>query len=177
MAFATITAANAASRRRGCERVVASARGHDERQLGHHPRLDVAGGSTSDVAGVIQWYESFAGDSRWNLVDQGDGTETIVNQNSGKCLTTVGVPGHQLYQSPCSGSALQKWQGAFGSRSTGTRTSSTLPVLVEVARRAPLAGQCKRRPGRGRLHRHSVLRRGCRQAERSCRFDPCDSVS
>jgi Ricin-type beta-trefoil lectin domain-like len=72
--------------------------------------LDVAGGSTDNGAGVIQWYGSFAGNQRWNLVDQGDGTETIVNQNSGKCLTTDGVAGHQLYQFTCVGSPLQKWQ-------------------------------------------------------------------
>jgi Ricin-type beta-trefoil lectin domain-like len=72
--------------------------------------LDVSGGSTANGAGVIQWYGSFAGNQRWNLVDQGDGTETIVNQNSGKCLTTDGVAGHQLYQFTCVGAPSQKWQ-------------------------------------------------------------------
>jgi ricin-type beta-trefoil lectin protein len=72
--------------------------------------LDVSGGSTANGAGVIQWYGNFAGNQRWNVVDQGDGTETIVNQNSGKCLTTDGVAGHQLYQFSCVGSPLQRWQ-------------------------------------------------------------------
>jgi Ricin-type beta-trefoil lectin domain-like len=72
--------------------------------------LDVAGGSTYNGAGVIQWYGHFGGNQRWNVVDQGDGTETIVNQNSGKCLTTDGVPGDQLYQFACVGGALQRWQ-------------------------------------------------------------------
>jgi Ricin-type beta-trefoil lectin domain len=75
--------------------------------------LDVAGGSTDNGGGVIQWYGSFAGNQRWNLVDQGDGTETIVNQNSGKCLTTDGVAGHEIYQFTCVGSPLRKWQGTL----------------------------------------------------------------
>src|SRR5436189_2665007 len=60
--------------------------------------LDVSGGSIDNGAGVIQWVGNFSGHQRWNFVDQGDGTETIVNQNSGKCLTTDGVDGDQLYQ-------------------------------------------------------------------------------
>jgi hypothetical protein len=75
--------------------------------------LDVSGGSTANGARVIQWYGSFAANQRWNFVDQGDGTETIVNQNSGKCLTTDGVAGHQLYQFTCAGSPLQKWSGTL----------------------------------------------------------------
>ena len=77
--------------------------------------LDVSGGATYNGAPVIQWYATGAGNQRWNLVDQGDGTETVVNQNSGKCLTTDGVPGHQLYQFTCiPGAATQKWQGTLG---------------------------------------------------------------
>jgi hypothetical protein len=72
--------------------------------------LDVDGGSTANGAGVIQWYGTFGSNQRWNFVDQGDGTETIVNQNSGKCLTTDGVAGDQLYQFPCVGMASQRWQ-------------------------------------------------------------------
>jgi hypothetical protein len=75
--------------------------------------LDVSGGSTANGARVIQWYGSFAANQRWNFVDQGDGTQTIVNQKSGKCLTTDGVAGHQLYQFTCVGSPLQKWSGTL----------------------------------------------------------------
>jgi Ricin-type beta-trefoil lectin domain-like len=86
--------------------------------------LDVAGGSTANGAGVIQWYGSFAGNQRWNVVDQGDGTETIVNQNSGKCLTTDGVAGHQLYQFTCVGSPLQKWQSNMHTLGTPNNVST-----------------------------------------------------
>jgi hypothetical protein len=81
--------------------------------------LDVAGGSTANGAGVIQWYGSFAANQRWNVVDQGDGTESIVNQNSGKCLTTDGVAGDQLYQFTCVGAATQKWQAQLNYGRTG----------------------------------------------------------
>ena len=75
--------------------------------------LDVSGGSTANGAPVIQWYGSFAGNQRWNLADDGHGHQTIVNQKSGKCLTTDGFAGHQLYQWTCNGSALQVWSGNF----------------------------------------------------------------
>jgi Ricin-type beta-trefoil lectin domain-like len=77
--------------------------------------LDVVGGSTDNGAKVVQWYGYGGGNQRWNVVDQGDGTETIVNQNSGKCLTTDGVAGRQLYQFTCVGAASQKWRGTLTS--------------------------------------------------------------
>jgi ricin-type beta-trefoil lectin protein len=77
--------------------------------------LDVSGGSTANGAKVIQWYGHGGGNQRWNFVDQGNGTSAIVNQNSGKCLTTDGVAGHQLYQFTCVGNATQQWQGNLGS--------------------------------------------------------------
>jgi hypothetical protein len=77
--------------------------------------LDVVNGSTANGAKVVQWYGHGGGNQRWNLVDQGNGTQTIVNQNSGKCLTTDGVAGHQLYQFTCVGSPLQIWKGNLGS--------------------------------------------------------------
>jgi len=76
--------------------------------------LDVAGGSTSNGAKVIQWAGHGTGNQRWNFVDQGNGTSAIVNQNSGKCLTSDGVAGHQLYQFTCVGSLLQQWKGTLG---------------------------------------------------------------
>src|ERR1700754_3238525 len=75
--------------------------------------LDVSGGSTANGARIIQWYGSFAGNQRWNLVEDGHGNQTIVNQKSGRCLTTDGVAGHQLYQWTCNGSPLQVWSGSF----------------------------------------------------------------
>jgi len=73
--------------------------------------LDVSGGSTANGAKVIQWYGQGSGNQRWNFVDQGNGRTAIVNQNSGKCLTTDGVAGHQPYQFTCVGSPLQQWSG------------------------------------------------------------------
>src|SRR5690348_14391875 len=87
--------------------------------------LDVSGGATYNGACVIQWYATGAGNQRWNLVDQGDGTETVVNQNSGKCLTTDGVAGHQLYQFTCVGSPLQKWRGNLPTQPDSTMLVNT----------------------------------------------------
>src|SRR4051794_8271814 len=90
--------------------------------------LDVAGGSTSNGAKVIQWAGHGTGNQRWNFVDQGNGTSAIVNQNSGKCLTSDGVAGHQLYQFTCVGSLLQQWRGTLGNV-----FDSSSPKLVNVA--------------------------------------------
>ena len=89
---------------------------------GNDLALDVAGGSTADGAGLIQWYGHFGGNQRFDLVDQGDGTGTIVNQNSGKCLTTDGVAGHASYQSTSNGSPLQQWSGTLRQAFDGATT-------------------------------------------------------
>jgi Ricin-type beta-trefoil lectin domain-like len=76
--------------------------------------LDVSGGSTSPGAPIIQWYGNYGGNQRWTFVDLGGGSERIVNQQSGMCLTTDGVPGHQVFQWPCNSSnPYQVWFGSF----------------------------------------------------------------
>lgn len=104
--------------------------------------LDVSGGSTDNGAGVIQWYSHFGANQRWNFVDQGNGTETIVNQNSGKCLTTDGVAGDQLYQFTCVGSPLQKWQGTLNqlARDVDPLTNPYTGLRVDVNGASPWAG-------------------------------------
>jgi hypothetical protein len=69
--------------------------------------MDVVGASTGDGARVIVWLQS--GDNqRWSFRPAGSSYE-IVNQHSGKCLTTDGVAGHQLYQWRCKGDPGQFW--------------------------------------------------------------------
>ena len=105
--------------------------------------LDVVGGSTANGAGVVQWYGHGGGNQRWNLVDQGDGTETVVNQNSGKCLTTDGVAGHQLYQFTCVGSPLQKWRGTVTSvfnPDAGQLTNAATGLTMDVNGASATAG-------------------------------------
>lgn len=99
--------------------------------------LDVVGGSTANGAKVVQWYGHGTGNQRWNLVDQGNGTSAIVNQNSGKCLTTDGVAGHQLYQFSCVGSPYQQWRGnlqsVFGAEHGLANVASGLSMDVSGA--------------------------------------------
>ena len=73
--------------------------------------LDVSGASTQQYARVIDWWSSGAANQQWEFVPLGyDAPQAagapvyeIVNQNSGQCLTTDGIPGDQLYQSYCFG--------------------------------------------------------------------------
>jgi ricin-type beta-trefoil lectin protein len=75
--------------------------------------LDVAGGSTSAGAGLIQWIGHGGANQRFNFVELPDGNELVVNQKSGMCVTTDGVAGHQLYQAPCNDRAHQEWRGTL----------------------------------------------------------------
>jgi hypothetical protein len=74
--------------------------------------LDVYQGSKGDGAKVIQW--SLSGDNQvWTFRPSGSHYQ-IVNRNSGKCLTSDGVAGHQVYQWVChtnddSIHRLQQW--------------------------------------------------------------------
>jgi hypothetical protein len=101
--------------------------------------LDVEGGSTQVGAKVIQWYGNFSANQRWNFVTRPDGTQAIVNQKSGLCLTTNGIAGSQLYQWTCNGGARQQWTGdlemLFGAVRTLSNPFSKLRVDVEGASR------------------------------------------
>jgi hypothetical protein len=69
--------------------------------------LDVNGGSTGDGAPIIQW--SLSGDNQvWTFQPAGSAYQ-IVNRHSGKCITTDGVAGHQVYQWYCHGTDNQLW--------------------------------------------------------------------
>ncbi|MBO3749802.1 RICIN domain-containing protein [Streptosporangiaceae bacterium NEAU-GS5] len=69
--------------------------------------VDVSGGSRGDGAPLIQW--SISGDNQvWTFQPSGTAYQ-IVNRNSGKCITSDGVAGHQLYQWACHGTANQLW--------------------------------------------------------------------
>jgi Ricin-type beta-trefoil lectin domain-like len=76
--------------------------------------LDVAGGSTSLGAKVIQYPATGGSNQRWNFVAAPGGTAQIVNQKSGMCLTTSGVAGTQLYLWTCNGGPRQRWGGDLG---------------------------------------------------------------
>ncbi len=63
--------------------------------------LDVSGGSTADVAGLVQAAPNGAADQQWQLVPTGDGSYKIDNVQSGKLVNIPGpttVAGTQLIQ-------------------------------------------------------------------------------
>jgi hypothetical protein len=69
--------------------------------------FDVSGGSTYNGAKIIQW--SLSGSNQgWTFKSVGSYYQ-IVNVKSGKCITTDGVAGHQLYQWNCKGTPNQQW--------------------------------------------------------------------
>jgi hypothetical protein len=70
--------------------------------------VDVAGGSTSPDAGVIDWWPKATDNANqdWtfeNITPSEPNLFFIVNDNSGLCLTTNGAAGEQVYQEPCGG--------------------------------------------------------------------------
>jgi hypothetical protein len=69
--------------------------------------LDVSGGSTGDGAKIIQW--SLSGDNQVFTLQPSGSYFEFVNRKSGKCVTTDGVVGHQLYQWRCHGTPDQLW--------------------------------------------------------------------
>ena len=73
--------------------------------------LDVQGGSTGDGARIVQW--SLSGDNQVFTLQPSGSYFELVNRHSGKCVTTDGVAGHQLYQWTCHGTANQLWDTAL----------------------------------------------------------------
>ncbi|MET9512378.1 family 43 glycosylhydrolase [Streptomyces flavidovirens] len=64
--------------------------------------LDVAGGSSSDGANVVQWACSGGANQKWRIEDQGDDTSRLVNVASGKVLDTADC-------SNADGADLRQW--------------------------------------------------------------------
>ena len=82
--------------------------------------LDVAGGSTSLGAKVIQYPVHGGANQRWDLVRRAGESVAIVNRASGLCLTTNGVAGAQLYLWTCD--------------AANPRQSSLARAFIEVGR-------------------------------------------
>jgi endo-1,4-beta-xylanase len=75
--------------------------------------LGVASGSVADAAPVVQWSPSYSVNDRlWYFVKNADGTLTIKNKNSGKCLDVngaSGADGASIIQYTCNGQSNQRW--------------------------------------------------------------------
>jgi hypothetical protein len=71
--------------------------------------LDVSGASHAPYAGVIDYVPNNGANQLWTFVSFSGNDYEIINVNSNECLTTDGVPGHQVYQLPCNGQSGQHW--------------------------------------------------------------------
>lgn len=74
--------------------------------------LDVAAGSQSPGAAVLQYTWKGTNNQKWMEVPAGNGWIEIVNVNSGQCLTPAGYSTAamaSIVQMPCVGAASQKW--------------------------------------------------------------------
>ncbi|MGW3123912.1 glycosyl hydrolase family 95 catalytic domain-containing protein [Streptomyces sp. NPDC001107] len=74
--------------------------------------LDVAGGSTADGAGLIQWGWSGSQNQQWRLQPDADGSFRLVARHSGKVVDSPGSSGQgaQLIQWPDGNSDNQHWK-------------------------------------------------------------------
>lgn len=71
--------------------------------------------STEDGADVVQWAANGQTNQRWRFRDVGDGTFTVVNVHSGKCLDVYGgtgatADGVRVAQWTCNGQTNQRWR-------------------------------------------------------------------
>jgi len=90
--------------------------------------FDVAGGSKGDGAKIILW--SLSGDNQLFTLQPSGSHFELVNKNSGKCITTDGVAGDQLYQWVCKGADNQLWDTGLA---PGTYTYSIFSVSSGLA--------------------------------------------
>jgi hypothetical protein len=71
--------------------------------------LDVEGAALGNGARIIQWWNNNGQNQIWRFVKLSPGDYQIRNQNSGKCITSVGV-GRGVVQYTCDASAVnQHW--------------------------------------------------------------------
>ncbi len=88
---------------------------HDIVALHSGKCLDVANGSASDGANVMQWWCWGGHNQQWTIVNAGDGYYKVVARHSGKCLDVVNwstADGANVQQWPCPGRGTtnQQWR-------------------------------------------------------------------
>ena len=85
--------------------------------------LDMSGASTAPGGQLIDWVSNRGANQMWtfhNITLKNSGQlYTIVNQNSGLCLTTDGIAGDRVVQETCAGNNLtQQWYTGLSPFST-----------------------------------------------------------
>lgn len=76
--------------------------------------MDVTGESTANDVGIQQWScvsdgSGMKGNQMWFHDKPGDGTLTLRNEKSGRCVDAFRGPGVQVVQWTCDGTNDQKW--------------------------------------------------------------------
>jgi hypothetical protein len=100
--------------------------------------LDVSGASQSDGAKVILWWGTGRNNQQWTFEQTGkvDGSNNVYrirNVNSGKCLTTNGIAGSQLYQYTCIADyPYQEWSTSLGQGFSASIKNPTFGLYVDV---------------------------------------------
>lgn len=93
--------------------------------------FDMEGASTAPGGQLIDWFSEGAANQMWTFHNINPGRSvdvyTIVNQNSGLCLTTEGIAGERVVQETCVGngtgtSPAQMWFTELSPFSTGGST-------------------------------------------------------
>jgi Ricin-type beta-trefoil lectin domain-like len=74
--------------------------------------LDVQYGSQAPGALVVQWPNDYGANQLWDFLPLGATNPWgyIINVNSGQCISTDGILGDPVFQSPCQGAAWQRWE-------------------------------------------------------------------
>jgi hypothetical protein len=73
-------------------------------------QLDMAGASTANWGGLIDWWSNQGSNQNWTFSYVGQGLDyEIINQNSGLCLMSDGIAGDQVYQLPCNPADTRQW--------------------------------------------------------------------
>jgi Ricin-type beta-trefoil lectin domain-like len=102
--------------------------------------FDVEGASKSNGARVILWWSTGNANQRWTFEQTGKVSNNrniyrIRNVNSGKCLTTNGIAGAQLYQYTCIADyPYQEWATSMGSNAISVYTiwNRTFNLYIDV---------------------------------------------
>jgi alpha-galactosidase len=105
--------------------------------------LDVAGGSTTASAGIVQEPAGSATSQRWQLVPTGDGYDKIVNVGSGQLLNIPGpttATGTQLIQYPDDEHTNSQWKLTSTGAGGYTVTARSDGENVDVAGGSSAAG-------------------------------------
>lgn len=67
--------------------------------------------ATLEESDLILWGCHGDNNQQWSIEDNEDGTSTLKNHNSGKCLSAHGiVDGSRIYQANCTNDETQRWQ-------------------------------------------------------------------